>query len=75
MDHPTLPGYRKLFGFSLFMGVKENQAAEMKEKLEAFLIKTITHFPVPPTELLMFIEYPFTVSGRGSAMPGYVYVK
>jgi len=43
------------------MGVKENQAAEMRDKLEAFLIKSIKCFPVPPTELLNFVEYPYTV--------------
>ncbi len=39
-----------------------NQVAEMRDKLEAFSMSAVTSFPVPPTELLKFVEYPFTVS-------------
>ena len=43
----------------------------MKSKLEAFVMSAVTSFPVPPTELLKFVEYPFTVSmGRGGGGGG-----
>ena len=43
----------------------------MKSKLEAFVMSAVTSFPVPPTELLKFVEYPFTVSmGRGGGGDG-----
>lgn len=51
-----------MFGFSFFGSTKPDQAEEMRKKLEAFSMSAVTSFPVPPTELLKFVEYPFTVS-------------
>ena len=62
MDHPPLPSYRKMFGFGFFGSARPNQVEEMKSKLEALAMAAVTSFPIPPTELLKFVEYPFTVS-------------
>ena len=64
MRHPELPSYKKLFGFGfgLFGSTKPSQVEEMKRTLESFAMSAVTSFPVPPTELLKFVEYPFTVS-------------
>lgn len=62
MNYPLLPTYKRLFGFGFFGSVTQNQVEEMKSKLEAFVMNAVTSFPVPPTELLKFVEYPFTVS-------------
>lgn len=60
MDHPPLPRY-KMFVFGFFGSFRASEAEEMKGRLEAFVMSAVTSFPVPPTELLKFVEYPFTV--------------
>lgn len=74
MRHPELPSYKKLFGFGfgLFGSTKPSQIEEMKRNLESFAMSAVTSFPVPPTELLKFVEYPFTVSSKDTADPGWV---
>jgi hypothetical protein len=62
MDYPPLPSYRKMFGFSFFGSTKPSQAEEMRKHLEGFAMSAVTSFEVSPTELLKFVEYPFTVS-------------
>ena len=62
MDHPPLPGFKRLFGFGLFGSTKPSQIEEMRKNLEGFIMGAVTSWTVPPTELLKFVEYPFTVS-------------
>lgn len=66
MDHPLLPSYKRFFGFSLFGStIKLSELTEMKTLLEAFVMSAVSSFSIPPTELLKFVEYPFTVSDAG----------
>ena len=70
MNYPPLPNFKKLFG--IFGKVKVSQLEEMKNNLEDFTMTAVTSFPIPPTELLKFVEYPFTVSaiyGHGYSVP------
>ena len=77
-----MPGKKLLGGY--FGTPKKEDIVEMQEKFEKLLRAVLREFPVPPTPLLKFLGYPFTVShsilwfkwgrGRGVVTSVHTYV-